>query len=373
MISKLITFYLSFYDNSVNLFSYADENKDKTMPTNIVVVRASHGIPMINYLKYVSAPLPYLLAQVALSEDLFENPDNLIPEHTLYALLENASLLLDMPDIGFKMTEQLSLDNYGTFGAEVMEQETLNDALLTFIATMGEQSNCPPFWLAQGDGCVWFCRIGSQGLKQGHWQVEQHVVSLMIELVRSYTSAKWTPPFVYFQTNTLKGIETANSLINTRINSNMPITAVCIPNTCLNSAKLTTNKQDHSGNIVDFTAINVKEKSRMIASSNKQIIKAYLLQLPLKKSTSIDDVAKTLGMNIRQLQRLLQKEDISFRQLSDEVIFELAKNLLNVEQRSILEVSCELGYTEASNFSRAFTRWSGISPTKFRVNLKTVE
>lgn len=33
---------------------------------------------------------------------------------------------------------------------------------------------------------------------------------------------------------------------------------------------------------------------------------------------------------------------------------------------AIVEISNELGYTDSANFTRAFRRWSGLSPQAFR-------
>ncbi len=35
----------------------------------------------------------------------------------------------------------------------------------------------------------------------------------------------------------------------------------------------------------------------------------------------------------------------------------------------INEIACQLGYTELSNFTHAFVRWTGCSPTEFREEL----
>jgi AraC-like DNA-binding protein len=80
----------------------------------------------------------------------------------------------------------------------------------------------------------------------------------------------------------------------------------------------------------------------------------------------IDYVASKLGMSVRTLRRRLKEEGSSYRELLDEIRYGLAREYLANTQLPIDEVSRLLGYTEAGNFSHAFRRWSGISPSVWR-------
>ena len=55
-----------------------------------------------------------------------------------------------------------------------------------------------------------------------------------------------------------------------------------------------------------------------------------------------------------------------FRDLLDEVRFGLAREYLGSTELPIEEISRMLGYTESGNFSHAFRRWSGVSPSGWR-------
>lgn len=81
---------------------------------------------------------------------------------------------------------------------------------------------------------------------------------------------------------------------------------------------------------------------------------------------SIELVAEKLHVSVRSLRRRLTEESSSFRQLLEEVRFELAKEYLLDTNLPLAEIADLLGYTEAGNFSHAFRRWSGQSPRSFR-------
>ena len=71
-------------------------------------------------------------------------------------------------------------------------------------------------------------------------------------------------------------------------------------------------------------------------------------------------------MGARTLQRKLAGEGSSFSKLLDEVRKELAERYIEDQTRTISEVSFLLGFSESSAFSRAFRRWTGEAPSRYR-------
>lgn len=80
---------------------------------------------------------------------------------------------------------------------------------------------------------------------------------------------------------------------------------------------------------------------------------------------SIEEVAEKLNTTPRTLQRRLQAEGVVFRQLVESIRQHHAERLLLLNQKSIGEVSDLLGYSDVTNFSRAFRRWAGCSPRDY--------
>ncbi len=81
---------------------------------------------------------------------------------------------------------------------------------------------------------------------------------------------------------------------------------------------------------------------------------------------NIEQVAEQLHVSIRTLRRRLSEEGRSYRELLEEVRFQLAKEYLLDTNLRLAEISDLLGYTEPGNFSHAFRRWSGFSPRGYR-------
>lgn len=78
------------------------------------------------------------------------------------------------------------------------------------------------------------------------------------------------------------------------------------------------------------------------------------------------ELARTLNISPRTLDRHLNAEGIGFRDLFLRVRHERARQLLAAGQLSVTQIAYELGYSETTNFTRAFRKIEGISPAGFR-------
>lgn len=80
---------------------------------------------------------------------------------------------------------------------------------------------------------------------------------------------------------------------------------------------------------------------------------------------SMGDVADELHVDVRTLRRHLAAEGASYRRLVDEVRHDRALELL-VQGVPVAEIAGELGYSETATFTRSFTRWEGVPPSRAR-------
>jgi len=79
-----------------------------------------------------------------------------------------------------------------------------------------------------------------------------------------------------------------------------------------------------------------------------------------------DQVAALFSMHSRTLNRHLNALGTGFRQLVDESRFEIARQMLEDSAMEVSQIAAVLDYADASAFTRAFRRWSGTTPARWR-------
>jgi AraC-like DNA-binding protein len=75
--------------------------------------------------------------------------------------------------------------------------------------------------------------------------------------------------------------------------------------------------------------------------------------------------ADALQMSTRTLQRRLAERGLDYSSLVEQVRFARAREMI-CQRVKISEVAVRVGYGDSGSFTRAFERWSGVSPMKYR-------
>lgn len=81
---------------------------------------------------------------------------------------------------------------------------------------------------------------------------------------------------------------------------------------------------------------------------------------------SLEQVARSMGIGPRTLQRRLAEHGVEFSLIVEEVRCSLATAYVAGDDYSFTDIALLLGYAEASSFSRAFRRWTRQTPQQFR-------
>ncbi len=97
--------------------------------------------------------------------------------------------------------------------------------------------------------------------------------------------------------------------------------------------------------------------------------KALLNKRLASGEVTATQVARDLAMSRRTLHRKLADAGTTWQQLVDDTRRDLALRLIEDPRRPIGEITFELGFSQQSAFARAFRRWSGESPTRYRETL----
>ncbi|MDD4226058.1 MAG: AraC family transcriptional regulator ligand-binding domain-containing protein [Mariniphaga sp.] len=114
----------------------------------------------------------------------------------------------------------------------------------------------------------------------------------------------------------------------------------------------------------DFSKKTVQEEATIqnfTSEVRNAVIKLYHHNIPKE-----EDVALQINTSKSYLQKKLQKEGSTYKQILLQVQKEIALSYLKNDNVSIKETAWMLGYNDVSNFYRAFKKWTGENPKYFK-------
>ena len=102
------------------------------------------------------------------------------------------------------------------------------------------------------------------------------------------------------------------------------------------------------------------------AGSVREQVQRILMPILHTGEASIGAIARRMGVSRQTVYRRLKAEGVTFEQVLDELRRELALHYLRGRKVSVHETAYLVGFSDPAAFSRAFKRWTGMSPRAFR-------
>ena len=115
-----------------------------------------------------------------------------------------------------------------------------------------------------------------------------------------------------------------------------------------------------------FDRMLVEELARLDKSDIVSRCRAAVLEQLSSGEGTAQEAAKQLHMSARTLQRKLAEANTTYVQLVDDARKDLALRYIEDPRRSVTDITFSLGFSQPSAFTRAFKRWTGLSPSDYR-------
>jgi AraC-like DNA-binding protein len=317
---------------------------------------------LINYCERQGLSRPALLQAANLSEDQLNDSRLLIDVDRLEDLYKFASNGLNDSNLGFKFGQYFEADRWGVLGYIALTSQNM-------VAAMDDQYKFQS--LSGNMGAPVRLNHGAVTTLQwvpayncSHYLPEQ-IITGLVSLARILTNNDRYNPITVFFTHKPHGNKASyTDYFNCPVNFSGEFNGIVMDNLELQGSL---RKSD-----VELNAVLVRHAQSMLAhqtfSSPIEVIKDYVIKTLPSHVPDIEEVAEYLNLSVRSTQRKLQDYGTSFTQVLDAIRKELALTYLRQTHNSVLYVSERLGFSEQSAFQRAFKRWTGTTPRRYRVS-----
>jgi AraC-like DNA-binding protein len=292
----------------------------------------------------------------------YGDANDLIPLQHVLKVVHEGSRMVGNDKFGLFVGEQNCFNSSTTMGMLISRSPTVYHAMETTCRLANAHTSLARMWLEEAGDTVWFCRSQLPGMNEGLRQHEQYVVMVLMGVVRLGAGPAWKPSEIWLCSPRQSGLGETAAFSDIAIRYGRPHGALAVPRSLVFRPL---RKEFAPTTFIDESAI----KSFMstiptgdFVGSLRQVIPSLLTA----GCTHLDCAAQITGVHIRALQRILEREGVTFSQLVDEARFNQATRLLKETDATVTDIAFDLGYTDVAHFSRAFRRWSGVSPRQYR-------
>jgi AraC-like DNA-binding protein len=323
--------------------------------------RVGHATHLIEVVKRWQVSADDLLSGVGLSQEALADPRARLPIPTWVALLERARLLSGEPAIGLYIGLHSRPTLYGYLGFALMSASTVREAIELSVRYGPTVTTALSVRL----------------------RVDKRVASLIVDEHADFGSARdiiiiATLVALRQISKTLTGRELSTSVADfalprpdysgklgvcgMRLNFDQPVHRLSFDARSLDLPYIMPDRasmllaRDQCQRELDAFGLNgrVVERVRGLISS------------PQGGCRSLEEVAAELHQSTRTLKRQLATHGASFSTLRDDELRERALVLLRSSELTLTEIALRLGYSNVTNFERAFRRWTTTSPAEWR-------
>ena len=328
---------------------------------NIHLTRVATMSPFCAFLAAGGVSVQRHLEEVGIAPELVASEESPLPLRQGCRFVESLARKHGISDIGLVVGVKSSVTNMGLFGKSLSQSLTLKDLLEKLIRLVPLVNTGAHLWVEDLPGgeemrlCV---SIDTDCIRT---QIEAYSLLLSLDAVRQALGPDWRPRTVWINPNEVSSFANCEPFSDAKVHAVPNYAAFAFPKELLATAlhRAKSPWLDESGAESEFRR---QAPPTDLIGSLTATIRAAMGSHTL----SIEHSAEMLGSSARTLQRNLEGQGVTYRDILDRVRFDRARQLMRDPGNRLADIAHELGYTDASNFTHAFRHWTGMSPSRYR-------
>jgi AraC-like DNA-binding protein len=323
--------------------------------------RASTLGPIADVIAGAGGSPKRVFSRTDLPLSLLQTPDVFVPLKDHFNLLLQSARELGDELFAARLGQMVSVNDLGTYGKWVVQAPTLLESLdranrsLTHLL----QSATVLSLHVEDDQAIW-SYDSKDSASEGRQQNEMLALCFMMEIAREYLGRNWVPERFLLGGSPVHDRGGLEQLIGTSVAFHDGAGSLVFDRRLL----ATRRSQPPE------TALSPAELGRSIDVPDPEDLRdtvSALIELELtERLPTMEWVSGKLDVSERTLQRQLEATGSRFAELVQSAVQRRACDLLQGSSRSITSVAFALGYSDAAHFTRAFKRWTGVSPQSWR-------
>lgn len=300
-------------------------------------------------------------AEVDLSQ--LNDPRGRIPLRQLVTLYETAARLTSQQTFGLRVGAKTAFRAFDLFGYIIINSATLEEALKNAVRYFPLWTNGAAFRMERDGLAVRFIwEYADPNIAECRHDCEMTLLTAS-KICRLLRVHDLRPREVHFQHSAPNDTADHRRLFGTSVFFRMPANQLIFDTAAL--ACLVTNADR------DLYDVLIRYAKGMLVGPSPRLsltdrVRAALGRSLLSGDVRLTTLARSMGMSSRTLQRKVNEQGSSFRGLVGKLRRELAEQYLKDSEMGISEIAYRLGYAQPSEFHRAFRRWKGTTPTRYR-------
>jgi AraC-like DNA-binding protein len=313
--------------------------------------------------------LPTLVAELGASADAtlgaaglatrdISHPDQVIPYTSLARVLHEAARRARCPHFGLLAGRLWHLHDLGVVGTLMRHAPTVRDAL--HALTVHQHLNTGgglAYLIERGDAVDFGYAIYHPEIEDST-QLNDSVMVTAFNAMRELCGPRWLPVEVLLPHARPDDVAPFKQTFKAPVRFDAELCAI----------RFSRHWMDQR---VDGADATIRERAQaQVNDMGGELLLAQVFRalrtLLLYGRDSGDEVAQMLSMHRRTLNRRLKAEGTTFRDVLDQVRFDVARHLLAETTVSLDDVAATLGYAGVSPFMRTFRRWAGTTPARWR-------
>ena len=325
---------------------------------SVQVVRA-----LVERLGEQGLPLGKLLAGVDIKPSRLEDVNDHVPLRSYVALFEAASDLAGDPLLGLTLSATAGPETLGALGFLFVSSDTLGQGLTNLCRYVSAVQDATDNAVElDGELAIVSYQISDDRISPRRQDAE-YSLGVILRLIRAYARGRCDPVEVHLEHGRRAPRRSYEHAFACPVFFNQTRNAVV-----LKAADLDIRAVELSDALADILEAQLRDridsKSRMQSFGDR--VAGALTPTSIQQKVSFGHLAQDMRVSQSTLYRRLSSENKSFRRVLDGKREALAKRLLANSRMSIAEVASALGYAENASFTRAFRRWTNLSPRQFR-------